>query len=97
MKQVVVALALLVAGASASETNLCHTMDMVDNWRAVQPTNADTRTVYRTSAATGTCNTALMPSSTSADEAMSETSYPVDPTTASHWSYEDQGKEPLFS
>mmetsp|Transcript_19189 Transcript_19189/g.43428 ORF Transcript_19189/g.43428 Transcript_19189/m.43428 type:complete len:406 (+) Transcript_19189:49-1266(+) len=91
MSSVIVAMALLATGAAAASSSGCgDTMDMVDNWRAVQPTNADTRTVYRTSAATGTCNTALMPSSTSADEAMSETSYPVDPTTASHWSYEDQ-------
>jgi len=104
MKRTILALALLAVGASAAGGSSCNTMDMVDNYRVPQPAkskgtvvdSAATRTVYRTPAASSTCNIAAAPSSTSTKEALSQTTYLEDPTTASHWSYGDQENWNLY-
>jgi len=96
MSSVIVAMALLATGAAAASSSGCgDTMDMVDNWRVVQPVGT-TRTVYRTSFSTGSCNTASSPSTTSPGPAMTTTKYKSDSTDASHWTYADQDNWNLY-
>eukprot|EP00614_Pseudopedinella_elastica_P014755 CAMPEP_0172581528 /NCGR_PEP_ID=MMETSP1068-20121228/739_1 /TAXON_ID=35684 /ORGANISM="Pseudopedinella elastica, Strain CCMP716" /LENGTH=315 /DNA_ID=CAMNT_0013374531 /DNA_START=82 /DNA_END=1026 /DNA_ORIENTATION=+ len=100
--RIVLAIALLAAGrasAASSSAELCETMPMVDNFREIQPANTvspDTRTLWRTSGATSTCNAAVAPSTTSGPNLPSNTKYKKDKTDASHWTYADQENWNLY-
>jgi len=65
---------------------------MVDNFRFPQPLSPETRTIYRSPAATGTCNLCTHPGSTTCAkvEPRTKMEYVFDTTTHHHWSYADQ-------